>query len=330
MDDVATDELACRSGPPAARGRPCAAARPPRRESGRRCRSGGGRRRGGRGTPRPPPVPRTDLPSASTVASVTPVGADVLGQGAVGHGGQVPVGTVETMRLGVHYANFTHPDWEHRLADAAHRDRAGRGPGRRRPVHGDGPLVPDGDPRRPAGADARGLHDARLPGRGHRAAAAEPAGHRRDLPAPRRCWPRPSPPSTCSRAAGRCSGSAPRGTSREHAGLGVPFPSMSERFERLEETLQVVRQMWAGDAAPYAGKHYQLAEPVNVPPPVQQPAADHDRRQRGAEDAAAGRRVRRRLQHLRRSARRDPPQAGRATRPLRRRRAATTTRSRRR
>ena len=51
------------------------------------------------------------------VASVTAVGADVLGQRAVGHGGEVPVGTVEPMQLGVHYANFTHPDWEHRLAD---------------------------------------------------------------------------------------------------------------------------------------------------------------------------------------------------------------------
>ena len=58
---------------------------------------------------------------------------------------------------------------------------------------------------------------------------------------------------------------------REHAGLGVPFPPMRERFERLEETLQVVTQMWAGDATPYAGAHYQLAEPVLVPPPVQQP-----------------------------------------------------------
>jgi len=58
---------------------------------------------------------------------------------------------------------------------------------------------------------------------------------------------------------------------REHAGLGVPFPSTSERFERLEETLQVVRQMWSDDDGAYAGRHYQLAETVNVPPPVQRP-----------------------------------------------------------
>jgi F420-dependent oxidoreductase-like protein len=58
---------------------------------------------------------------------------------------------------------------------------------------------------------------------------------------------------------------------REHAGLGVPFPSTSERFERLEETLQVVRQMWSEDGGAYDGKHYRLAETVCVPPPVQRP-----------------------------------------------------------
>jgi F420-dependent oxidoreductase-like protein len=58
---------------------------------------------------------------------------------------------------------------------------------------------------------------------------------------------------------------------REHHGLGVPFPSTSERFERLEETLQIVRQMWSDEDGPYEGKHFQLAETVCVPPPVQQP-----------------------------------------------------------
>ncbi len=58
---------------------------------------------------------------------------------------------------------------------------------------------------------------------------------------------------------------------REHRGLGVPFPSTAERFERLEETLQVVRQMWSDDDGEYGGRHYQLAETVCVPPPVQQP-----------------------------------------------------------
>lgn len=56
---------------------------------------------------------------------------------------------------------------------------------------------------------------------------------------------------------------------REHAGLGVPFPPVSERFERLEEALQICRQMWGADEGPYTGRHYQLAETVCVPPPVQ-------------------------------------------------------------
>jgi F420-dependent oxidoreductase-like protein len=58
---------------------------------------------------------------------------------------------------------------------------------------------------------------------------------------------------------------------REHAGLGVPFPSTGERFERLEETLQIVRQMWSDEDGAYDGRHYRLAETVCVPPPVQQP-----------------------------------------------------------
>jgi F420-dependent oxidoreductase-like protein len=57
----------------------------------------------------------------------------------------------------------------------------------------------------------------------------------------------------------------------EHLGLGVPYPPTAERFERLEETLQIAQQMWAGDETPYQGKHYQLARPLNVPSAVQKP-----------------------------------------------------------
>jgi F420-dependent oxidoreductase-like protein len=58
---------------------------------------------------------------------------------------------------------------------------------------------------------------------------------------------------------------------REHAALGVPFPPLSERFERLEETLRVVRQMWSDDNGPFTGKHYRLAETINSPQPLSQP-----------------------------------------------------------
>lgn len=57
----------------------------------------------------------------------------------------------------------------------------------------------------------------------------------------------------------------------EHRGLGVPFPPLAERFERLEETLQITHQMWTGDEQPYQGKQYQLARPLNSPPSVQKP-----------------------------------------------------------
>ena len=55
---------------------------------------------------------------------------------------------------------------------------------------------------------------------------------------------------------------------REHAGLGVPFPSTSERFERLEEAVQICRQMWGDDNGTFEGLHYQLAETVCTPPPI--------------------------------------------------------------
>jgi F420-dependent oxidoreductase-like protein len=58
---------------------------------------------------------------------------------------------------------------------------------------------------------------------------------------------------------------------REHRGLGVPFPRVSERFERLEETLQICFQMWSDDDGPFSGRHYQLAETICEPKPVQQP-----------------------------------------------------------
>src|SRR5215475_3041063 len=41
----------------------------------------------------------------------------------------------------------------------------------------------------------------------------------------------------------------------EHMGLGVPFPPLAERFERLEETLKIAKQMWDGDEKPFTGKH---------------------------------------------------------------------------
>ena len=57
----------------------------------------------------------------------------------------------------------------------------------------------------------------------------------------------------------------------EAQGLGLPFPPLKERFERLEETLQIAHRMFSGDTASYEGDYYRLAEPVNSPVPVSRP-----------------------------------------------------------
>ncbi len=58
---------------------------------------------------------------------------------------------------------------------------------------------------------------------------------------------------------------------REARGLGFLFPGLKERFERLEETLQIAKQMWSGRTMAFNGKHYKLAEPLNNPQPIAKP-----------------------------------------------------------
>jgi alkanesulfonate monooxygenase len=57
----------------------------------------------------------------------------------------------------------------------------------------------------------------------------------------------------------------------ESVGLGLPFPPTAERFERLEEALQIFIQMCADDDGPYEGKHYKLGRTLNVPQSLQRP-----------------------------------------------------------
>jgi F420-dependent oxidoreductase-like protein len=57
----------------------------------------------------------------------------------------------------------------------------------------------------------------------------------------------------------------------EAAGLGLPFPSLSERFERLEEALQICLQMWSDEDSPYKGTHYELARTLNNPQALSRP-----------------------------------------------------------
>jgi F420-dependent oxidoreductase-like protein len=58
---------------------------------------------------------------------------------------------------------------------------------------------------------------------------------------------------------------------REQRGLGVPVVPVGERFERLEETLQICQQMWGDQHGPYQGRHYQLAETMCFPEPISKP-----------------------------------------------------------
>ncbi len=58
---------------------------------------------------------------------------------------------------------------------------------------------------------------------------------------------------------------------RESRALGVPFPPVKERLERLEETLQIAKQMWSEDNGPYNGRHFQLAETLCSPQPLSKP-----------------------------------------------------------
>ena len=57
----------------------------------------------------------------------------------------------------------------------------------------------------------------------------------------------------------------------ESRGLGIPFPPVAERFERMEETLQICLQMWSGDESPHHGRHYQLERPLNSPQALSSP-----------------------------------------------------------
>src|SRR5688500_14266429 len=57
----------------------------------------------------------------------------------------------------------------------------------------------------------------------------------------------------------------------EAAAMGLPLPPVAERFERLEETVQLAARMLAGDDTPVEGRHYRLGRPESSPPPTQRP-----------------------------------------------------------
>ncbi len=58
---------------------------------------------------------------------------------------------------------------------------------------------------------------------------------------------------------------------REHHAFGVRYPPIAERFEWLEDTLQIAHRAWSDETGPFHGKHVDLSEQMDSPPPVQQP-----------------------------------------------------------
>jgi F420-dependent oxidoreductase-like protein len=172
------------------------------------------------------------------------------------------------MKLGVHYANFTHPDWQHRLEDRLTETV-------RIADQGGVSLVTVMDHWFQM-ENLGGPPEPMLEGYttlGYLAGITSQV--RLSLLVTGVTYRHPGLLAKTVTTLDRLSrGRAMLGIGaawyeREHAGLGVPFPSTSERFERLEETLQICKQMWSAEDGPYVGAHYSLAETVCVPAPYQ-------------------------------------------------------------
>ncbi len=61
---------------------------------------------------------------------------------------------------------------------------------------------------------------------------------------------------------------------QEHTAYGIPFPPLGERFERLEEQLEIIKGLWStppGERYSFSGRHYELKDSPALPKPVQQP-----------------------------------------------------------
>jgi F420-dependent oxidoreductase-like protein len=171
------------------------------------------------------------------------------------------------MDLGIHYANFTHPEWESRLTDrlTATATVADEGGVALLTVMDHYfQMIPFGGPFQPmmegyttlgflAGVTKRIDLSLLVTGATYRhPGLLAKIVTTLDVLSGGRAW----------------LGIGAAWYDREHEGLGVPFPPTAERFERLEEALQIVRQMWSDDDGLYTGKHYSLAETICLPKPV--------------------------------------------------------------
>ena len=136
---------------------------------------------------------------------------------------------------------------------------------------GDGPLLPDPRGRPVRGRDARRLHRPGLRRRRHRADHARHAGHRRHVPASRRCSSRPSPRSTSSPAAAPGSASAPRGTRRSTSASACRSRRSPSASSGSRRRCRSALRMWSGDESPYDGTHYRPRRLLNSPQSLQRP-----------------------------------------------------------
>jgi F420-dependent oxidoreductase-like protein len=174
------------------------------------------------------------------------------------------------MQVGVHYANFGHPGWEHRLVERLTETARVADQGGASIITAMDHWFQMEEMGGPAAPMLEGYTTL-----GYLAAVTERV--RLGLLVTGATYRHPGLLAKTVTTVDRLSGGrAVLGLGaawyeREHHGLGVPFPPMAERFERLEETLQVCLQMWSDDDGPYVGRHFRLDETVCVPPPLARP-----------------------------------------------------------
>ena len=196
-----------------------------------------------------------------------------------------------------------------RSAPTPHRDRPGRRGERLRQPVGDGPPLPAAGGHglgRPERADARGLHDPRLPCPRDRADRARAARRGRHDPS--------------SRAAGQGRDDARRARRRPDvlrargrlvraggARARGPVAGAARTVRAPEETLRIAHRCGRRRGAPIEGRHYRLDEPITAPQPLSRPRPRLMVGGGGRADAAPRRPIRRRLQHPRARPGREPP-----------------------
>jgi len=180
----------------------------------------------------------------------------------------LPLGdSVGVMDLGLHYANFTHPDWEHTLTDRLTETAtiADQGGVNLLTVMDHWfQMIPFGGPFEPMMEGYTTL--------GYLAGITENV--RLSMLVTGVTYRHPGLLAKIATSLDVLSGGrsllgiGAAWYDREHEGLGVPFPPLKERFEMLEEAIQIAQQLWSENDGAYDGKHFHLKETICLPKPV--------------------------------------------------------------